>query len=607
VVFALRSRVGFSSPDLFPFSTDYTNLMNPAARTTLYLTAALATLTSPAMASQSMSASAIVQELNNFRQTGTVLYIAAHPDDEGTDLIASLARGRGYRTGYLSLTRGDGGQNLIGPELRDELGVIRTQELLAARGVDGGEQFFSRAVDFGFSKSVDETLAIWNRDEVLGDVVRVIRTFKPDVIVTRFSPVPSGTHGHHTASAQLAVEAFELAGDPKAYPEQLETLQTWQPKRVFWNSYYWGREPPADADIMKVTVGGYNPLFGLSYGEISASSRSMHKSQGFGRVGSLAESGENLELIAGPAPHGDFMDGVDASWNRIPGGAEVGALADKVLAKFNPQNPAGSIPALLALRGKLSAIKGDGFLSYKRGQLDEIIIACLGMRVESLISDAVVTTGGTVNMTHQVIVRNDFPVSWVSTRYPTIGEKLDISAEIEPGAEISRESARELPAGIPLTHPYWLREPGTVGMFRVDGELGVREVGGDGLAVGIYGNGPAVVGDFSHLVANRINGSKDKAFPAGSKGQSQVGLDFDGNDQVALTLAGRDTFNPPLLLKAAIPGHKLFGNKAASPVADNIALNLGRRCGRSLVEYLAADGNSVQFKGQGGPTVGPLA
>ena len=180
-------------------------------------------------------AAVILQDLHGFREMGSVLYVAAHPDDENTELIAYLARGRHYRTAYLSLTRGDGGQNVLGPEFGEELGVIRTEELLAARRIDGGRQFFSRAVDFGFSKDYRETLRIWDRQQVLADIVRVIREFRPDVIITRFSPVPGGTHGHHTASTVLAMEAFKLAGDPKAFPEQLDTLTPWQPKRILWN------------------------------------------------------------------------------------------------------------------------------------------------------------------------------------------------------------------------------------------------------------------------------------------------------------------------------------------------------------------------------------
>src|SRR5580692_4309285 len=176
------------------------------------------------------SSQAILHDLRSFRQMGSVLYVAAHPDDENNELIAYLAHGRDYRTAYLSLTRGDGGQNVLGPDFAEKLGVARTQELLAARRVDGGRQFFSRAVDFGFSKDYRETLNFWDREGVVSDIVRVIREFHPDIVVTRFSPIPGNTHGHHTASAVLALEAFGKAGDPNAFPEL--GLKPWQPARI---------------------------------------------------------------------------------------------------------------------------------------------------------------------------------------------------------------------------------------------------------------------------------------------------------------------------------------------------------------------------------------
>ena len=260
-----------------------------------------------------MNASEILQELRSLRETASVLYVATHPDDENTRLIAFLAQGRGYRTGYLSLTRGDGGQNLIGTEFRESLGVIRTQELLAARRIDGGEQFFTRANDFGFSKDSRETLRIWNRDEVLADMVRVIRTFRPDVVITRFSPEPGGTHGHHTASAMLAVEAFELAADPNAFPGQAGDLEPWRAKRVFWNVFRWGAPAAGEPGDLRLDVGGFNPLLGQSYGEIAARSRTMHKSQGFGTVGSRGTVWEDFRRLAGDPVATDIMDGVDSS------------------------------------------------------------------------------------------------------------------------------------------------------------------------------------------------------------------------------------------------------------------------------------------------------
>src|SRR5436853_2147270 len=234
---------------------------------------------------------------------GSVLYVGAHPDDENTALLAYLARGRGVRTAYLSLTRGDGGQNLLGTEKGELLGLVRTQELLAARRVDGAEQFFTRAVDFGFSKSPEEALRIWGHDEVLSDVVWVIRKFRPDVIITRFPTTGEGGHGHHTASAILAGEAFEAAADPTKFPEQLKMgVTVWQAKRLLWNTFNFGSTNTQSEDQFKLDCGDYNPILGKSYGEIAAASRSQHKSQGFGVAAQRGSVIEYFKTIKGDAP-----------------------------------------------------------------------------------------------------------------------------------------------------------------------------------------------------------------------------------------------------------------------------------------------------------------
>ena len=244
---------------------------------------------------KSWSSSEILLQLKKLNTVGSVLYIAAHPDDENTRLIAYLANEKCLRTGYLSLTRGDGGQNLIGPEQGVELGLIRTQELLAARRIDGGEQFFTRAYDFGFSKTPEETFEKWNHDSILSDVVWVIRNFRPDIIITRFATDGSGGHGHHTASGILAEEAFDAAADSTRFPEQLKYVKVWQARRLLHNSTARFRDPKADmSKFIKLDVGGYNALLGKSYGEIAAESRSMHKSQGFG---SAAQRGEYFEYF----------------------------------------------------------------------------------------------------------------------------------------------------------------------------------------------------------------------------------------------------------------------------------------------------------------------
>ena len=417
-----------------------------------------------------MPANAIVQELRNFRELGSVLYVAAHPDDENNALLPYLARGRALRTGYLSLTRGDGGQNLIGTELGDELGVIRTQELLAARRIDGAQQFFTRARDFGFSKDSADTLQRWDRTAVLADIVRVIRQFRPDVMVARFSPIPGGTHGHHTASAILALEAFNLAGDPNAFPAQLNELKPWQPKRIFWN--HWTRpgvSGEGTPDSLRLKAGGYDPLLGESFGEIGARGRSMHKSQGEGRTGIRGTIMENFNVLAGETATKDILDGVDTTWNRIPGGAEIDGLAGEMIARFNPQNPAASVPASLVVRSRVAALPEHPLLPGKKAQLDSLLRSCLGLFVDTVISSAQVVPGEPMKLQHTAIVRTDYPVRWTGVRYAlTQAEFSGEAVALKDNETAKREATEILPANTAPSQPYWLRGDGTEGMFRVD-------------------------------------------------------------------------------------------------------------------------------------------
>ncbi|RZJ29938.1 MAG: PIG-L family deacetylase, partial [Flavobacterium sp.] len=303
-------------------------------------------LTVPATAQQPQKPTAvdIYNQIQKLNFLGSVLYIAAHPDDENTRLISWLSNQQHARTGYLSLTRGDGGQNLIGPELRELLGVIRTQELLEARKIDGGQQFFSRANDFGYSKTPDETLQIWEKDKVLADVVWTIRKFRPDVIINRFDArSPGTTHGHHTSSAMLSLEGFDKAADGSSYPEQLQYVKTWKPKRTFFNTSWWfygGKEKFDKADKSSLTnleIGTYYESLGKSNQEIAALSRSRHQSQGFGSTGTRGEDPEYLEFIKGDQPKdkNNLFDGIDTSWNRVAGGREIGVILGDVQKNFD--------------------------------------------------------------------------------------------------------------------------------------------------------------------------------------------------------------------------------------------------------------------------------
>ena len=424
-------------------------------------------------------ATPILQELRAFRELGSVLYVAAHPDDENTQLITYLARGRGYRTGYLSLTRGDGGQNESGPEFGEKLGLARTWELLAARQLDGGHQFFTRALDFGYSKDVNETLRIWDRQQVLADVVRVIRQFRPDVVITRFSPTPSSTHGHHTASSVLALEAFNLAGDPTAFPEQLAPssgLTPWQPKRILHNNTPYNTQlnanSPLYAKALKLEVAGTDPGSGEAFGAIANRSRAMHITQGFGSLATAQVRSsrlETFELLAGDRAATDLLDGVDVSWSRYPGGAVVGTLIDTTIADFNPADPTASVAALLTLRERLAAWPTDPVLTAKRTQLDHLLQACLGLVIETISPQAEVTPGEILALAHRATLRSGgATVRWVSIRYPSLNTELAVGTTLAVGATLTREAQPTLPKSTPPSQPYWLRAEGTAGMSVVD-------------------------------------------------------------------------------------------------------------------------------------------
>src|SRR5213596_727738 len=324
----------------------------------------------PALFPEAMSGGEIQLALQKLNIFGRVLYIAAHPDDENTNLMALWANGALYESAYLSITRGDGGQNLIGPELRERLGVIRTEELLAARRIDHAKQFFSRAIDFGFSKTAEESMRIWDHDKILSDVVWVVRKFRPDVIVTRFSPEDQLTHGHHTASAILALEAFSAAADPNRFSEQLAFVKPWRSTRLVWNTspfFFKNRNLPFDPTGLTVLeAGGFNPLLGKAYTDIAAASLSMHKSQGVGSPPRRGERKEYFKLLAGPPMTNGLFDGVDTTWARVPGSKAIADKIRQIISDFHPADPPLSVAELLELRQALSELKDDDWVPEKK-------------------------------------------------------------------------------------------------------------------------------------------------------------------------------------------------------------------------------------------------
>ena len=403
----------------------------------------------------------IEQNFKKLEVLGSVLYVAAHPDDENTRLLAYLAQEKHYRTGYLSLTRGDGGQNLIGNDQGELLGLIRTQELLAARKVDGAEQFFSRANDFGFSKGPGETLRIWDKEKVLGDAVWVIRKFRPDVIICRFPTTGEGGHGHHTASAILAQEAFTAAADPNRYPEQLKYVQVWQAKRLLWNTFNFGGTNTTAPDQFKIDVGVYNPIIGKGYGEMAAESRSNHKTQGFGSAKTRGEAFEYFKTILGDAPKTSLMDGVNDSWGRVKDGEAIGTDIENIRKKFDVDHPDRSVPALVALLDKMEKVPDEYWRKQKTKELDDLIAACAGLWFESYAPEPFYALGENIPVTTQIIVRSDIPVKVQAVSGK--GGEATLKNEMLKDNVISSFNCTI--AAHEITQPYWLVYPHSIGSY----------------------------------------------------------------------------------------------------------------------------------------------
>ncbi len=404
-----------------------------------------------------VGAAAAEQALQRLDVLGSVLMIGAHPDDENTAAIAWFARGRHARTGYLSITRGEGGQNLIGPEQGELLGLIRTQELLAARRIDGGEQFFTRAIDFGFSKSADETLKKWGRERTLADVVWVIRRYRPDVVVLRFSGTPRDGHGHHQASAMLGKEAFAAAADPQRFPEQLKLVSAWQAKRLVWNVFSRGSDPPMGpaAGRVEIDAGEYNPVLGRSYTEIAGLSRSMHRSQGMGSPERRGASRNYFVHVAGDPARTGIFDGVDTTWHRVPGGAEIGRLVGEALAAYQPRQPEKAIPALLKARPLVAAVR-DPWGPVKLRELDEAVALCAGLWVDAEADRWAAAPGAALTVRATALNRSRFPLRLA--RVEVAGLRAE-GAPLEYNRPLNCELQYAVPSGAPYSQPYWLARP----------------------------------------------------------------------------------------------------------------------------------------------------
>lgn len=444
-------------------------------------------VTISAQPSQNYNSGELKIAVEKFNVLGSVLYLAAHPDDENTALIAYYSKGEKYRTGYLSLTRGDGGQNLIGSEKGAEIGIIRTQELLQARSIDGGEQFFTRAVDFGYSKSEDESLQIWGKDEVLADVVWIIRKYKPDVIITRFAFGESGGHGHHTASSTLAAEAFKAAADPNRFKEQLKYVEPWQAKRIFWNTW----RPEKTEGLIKLDVGHFNPLLGKSYLEIAAESRTMHKSQGFGASAFRGSRFEYLQLFRGDSVKENIFEGINTKWSRIEGGEKIEKLSEEVIKKFDSENPAASVPKLIEMYKQLNKLGENYWVEIKRKELTEIIKQCLGLWIEAVADDYSASPGEIVKIKTLLVSRLSGGLKLKNISVPSTDYIKNFDDELLINKRWESELQLGLPSDYQLSQPYWLSGKYN-GLFEVNNQE----------KIGLAENPPALAVKYSLEIEN---------------------------------------------------------------------------------------------------------
>ena len=427
---------------------------------------------------QQLSSAEIFQKIKKLNVLGNVLYLAAHPDDENTRFISYCANEKMFNTGYLSLTRGSGGQNLIGTEIRDELGIIRTQELLSARKIDGGEQFFSRANDFGYSKNPKETLEIWDHQKILADVVWVIRKFRPDIIVCRFPTNGKGGHGHHTSSALLASEAFELSADSSKFKEHLKYVNTWKPKRVVINTGRWWNDNISDDDpaVVSLDIGGYNKLLGTSYNELAALSRSMHKSQGFGSTGKRGEYLEYFEYLKGDSAKNNLFEGVDFSWKRAGENtlssqnitSSVHRLIDEIIRNYNGADPSQSIPRLIKVKELMVKIEDRFWREKKIKEVEDIILQCSGLFLEMTTLSSKKTAKDSVSFTLEIVNRSNLKMQLKSIACRDLKFYKKYEKTLKENHVLNLNNKTNIPKTIPISQPFWLLNSPSKGSYNFD-------------------------------------------------------------------------------------------------------------------------------------------
>ncbi len=423
------------------------------------------------------SSSEILLQLKKLNVLGSVLYIGAHPDDENNSLLPYFANEKLYRTAYLSLTRGDGGQNLIGVEQGVELGLIRTQELLAARKVDGAEQYFSRAYEFGYSKSSKEALKIWDREKILSDIVWVIRQFQPDVIIKRFPGDARAGHGHHSASAILADEAFIAAADANRFSGQFQyAVKPWQAKRILWNTFNFGGNNTTSENQLKIDIGGYNALLGKSYGEMGGEARTMHKSQGEGRPRRRGQSFEYFLNTGGEAPVKDLMDGIVIDWKRINGGEVIQSMINDIITKYKSDQPELSVPALVNLYKLIKELPVENWRNKKLAEVQQLIESCSALYVEATSNQQNVVQGDTLKISFVLNERRDINVVLKNMVIENFDTTLSTHLSTNQNLTINKNL---VVANKRISQPYWLEYPLKGGTFEVRDQLMIGKAEND--------------------------------------------------------------------------------------------------------------------------------
>lgn len=490
-----------------------------------------------------------IKKLNT---VGSALYLAAHPDDENTRLLSYLAKEKKLRTGYLSLTRGDGGQNLIGNEQSELLGLIRTQELLAARRIDGAEQFFTRAIDFGFSKNPEETFRIWDKEQILGDAVWIIRKFRPDIIITRFPEDARAGHGQHSASAIIAREAFVAAADPKRFPEQLKHVQVWQTKRILWNTANFGGNNTTSEDQLKLDIGAFNPLLGKSYGEIAAESRTNHKSQGFGSASQRGESIEYFSTVAGEPANSDLFEGISSDWKHIEGGEVIGKMITLADQKFNTDSPSASLPDLVNILTVLEKLKDTYWKTQKIQELKDLIAASAGLWFESYSTQPVQATGDSLTVRSQVLIQSGANVTLKQVN------GLDQNAVLKNGNV--RTVNNRMYADV-ITEPYWLQEKHPTGMYTMP----------DPEVIGNPENIPSVQSSFIFTINNKdISYTRPVVYKYTDQVRGEIYQPFIIAPAVTATIADKAYVFSGNMPKAIQVQLKSFKDKASGTIVPKV-------------------------------------